>query len=60
MVVYNGTSRYNAPKNLWDLFTMPDLAKQLLAGDYQLIDLQSMPDADIKKKQTLESVLKVI
>ena len=49
----NGTKKYNSPRNLWDLFTMPEQAKKLMTEDYKLVDLQSMPDDEIKKKQHL-------
>jgi predicted transposase/invertase (TIGR01784 family) len=53
MVLYNGSKAYKAPRNLWELFTDPQLAKQLMGGDYALVDLQAMADDDIIKKQHL-------
>lgn len=53
MVFYNGSKRYTAPKNIWELFTDPTRARELMSNDYQLIDLQSMSDDEIKKKQHL-------
>lgn len=53
LVFYNGSKKYDAPKNLWDLFTEPSIVKRLMTEDYQLIDLQSMSENDIKKKQHL-------
>ena len=53
LLMYNGTKKYNSPRNLWDLFTIPQQAKKLMTEDYKLIDLQSMPDDEIKKKQHL-------
>jgi predicted transposase/invertase (TIGR01784 family) len=47
IVLYNGSKKYNAPRNLWELFTDPAMSKKLLAGDYRLIDLQAMSDDDI-------------
>jgi len=47
LVLYNGSRKYNAPKNLWQLFTDPAMARKLLADDYHLIDLQAMSDEDI-------------
>jgi predicted transposase/invertase (TIGR01784 family) len=47
LVLYNGSRKYNAPKNLWQLFTDPAMARKLLADDYRLIDLQAMSDDDI-------------
>jgi predicted transposase/invertase (TIGR01784 family) len=56
LLVYNGTKKYNSPRNLWDLFTLPEQAKKLMTEDYKLIDLQSMSDDEIKKKQHLGMV----
>jgi len=53
LVFYNGTKKYNAPLNLWELFQYPVMAKKLMTEDYRLIDLQSMSDDDIKKKDHL-------
>jgi len=53
LVVYHGTRPFNAPRNLWELFVEPDLAKEFMGGDYQLVDLYSMPDDAIKQKKHL-------
>lgn len=53
IVFYNGTKKYTAPRNLWDLYTDPKLAKECMANDYQLIDLASMADDTIKQKRHL-------
>ena len=53
LLVYNGTKKYDSPRNLWDLFIAPKQARKLMTEDYRLIDLQSMPDDEIKKKQHL-------
>lgn len=53
LLFYNGTAKYNAPMNLWDLFTIPEQAKKLMSDNYKLIDLQSISDDEIKKKQHL-------
>ncbi|KJV62793.1 Rpn family recombination-promoting nuclease/putative transposase [Rickettsia amblyommatis] len=42
LVIYNGKEIYNAPRNLWSLFTDSVMAKKLMAEDYQLVDLQAM------------------
>lgn len=52
-VFYNGEKKYNAPRNLWDLFENPTLAEDVMSSDYQLIDLQSMTDAEIQQNQHL-------
>jgi predicted transposase/invertase (TIGR01784 family) len=53
IVIYNGKNPYSAAKNLWQLFDNQVLAKKLLTEDYQLIDLQSMPDDEIVKQKNL-------
>jgi predicted transposase/invertase (TIGR01784 family) len=53
IVFYNGSKRYTAPRTLWELYADPKLAKQCMGNDYQLIDLSSMADDDIKHKQHL-------
>ncbi|MGV2432566.1 MAG UNVERIFIED_CONTAM: Rpn family recombination-promoting nuclease/putative transposase [Rickettsiaceae bacterium] len=52
-VVYAGKKKYNAPRSLWELFDHPKLAKEIITADYNLIDLQIMPDDEIKKQQHL-------
>jgi len=51
IVFYNGKTKYNSARNLWDLFTSPDLAKEILTSDYKLIDLQNTSDDEIKQKK---------
>jgi predicted transposase/invertase (TIGR01784 family) len=51
LVVYSGTAKYTAPRNLWALFEYPELAKKLLAEDHGLVDLQAMPDDEIARKK---------
>jgi len=53
IVFYNGHRKYTAPRNLWELYTDPMLAKEYMAGDYQLVDLTVMADDAIKQKQHL-------
>ncbi|CAM79696.1 Rpn family recombination-promoting nuclease/putative transposase [Orientia tsutsugamushi] len=63
LVIYNGKEVYNAPRNLWDLFTDSMIAKQLMTSDYQLVDLQSMSNDEIIRKKhigMLEYMLKHI
>lgn len=63
LVIYNGKQVYNAPRNLWDLFTNSVMAKKLMMEDYQLVDLQAMSDNEIVKKKhigMLEYILKHI
>ncbi|ROT47355.1 Rpn family recombination-promoting nuclease/putative transposase [Candidatus Cardinium hertigii] len=63
LLIYHGAKTYNAPRNLWQLFSHPEHAKKLMTEDYQLIDLQSMPEDEILKKKQLgmfEYMLKYI
>ncbi len=63
LVIYNGKEVYNAPRNLWNLFTDAVIAKQLMTEDYQLVDLRSMSDDEIIQKNhigMLEYMLKHI
>ena len=63
VVVYAGTAKYTAPRNLWALFEHPELAKKILTEDHALVDLQSMSDSEIAKKKHIalfEYVLKHI
>jgi len=57
LVLYNGKKKYTAPKNLWELFNNPVLAKKAMGEDYQLIDLQSMSDDEIDYEKHLSFVL---
>lgn len=62
-VIYAGKNKYNAPRNLWQLFALPEHAKKLFTENYELIDLESMSDDQITRKKHLglfEYVLKHI
>ena len=50
LVLYNGTKRYDVPRNLWDLFSNKILAKQFWTEDYQLINVHDIPDEELKKR----------
>jgi predicted transposase/invertase (TIGR01784 family) len=49
-IIYNGKKKYNVPRNIWDLFNNPDLAKKLWTDDYSLINVHEIPDAELKEK----------
>jgi predicted transposase/invertase (TIGR01784 family) len=51
LVIYAGTAKYKAPRNLWSLFEYPDLAKKILTEDHALVDLQAMSDDEIAQKK---------
>jgi len=60
MVLYNGQKKYTAPRNIWQLFDNPDLAKKAMSEDYHLIDLQAMSDKDIDYEKHLSFLLYVM
>ena len=53
IVLYHGNRPFNVPRNLWELFSEPSLAKEFMGGDYQLVNLYAMSDDEIKKKAHL-------
>ena len=57
LVIYNGKKKYDAPLNIWQLFTHPEIAKKALSSDYKLIDLQAMSDDDINYEKHLSFLL---
>jgi predicted transposase/invertase (TIGR01784 family) len=48
-VIYNGTKAYDAPRNIWDLFSNKKLARTIWTDDYQLINVHEIPDTELKK-----------
>ena len=61
MVVYSGQETWNAPSDIFSLFVDPDLAKSWLVQPWQLLNLQTIPDDDMRKRQwcgVLEFALK--
>ena len=57
LLIYHGNRKYNAPRNLWELFADPAMARKLLTGDYHLIDLQAMADDKINYSKHLSIIL---
>ncbi|MCC8406638.1 MAG: Rpn family recombination-promoting nuclease/putative transposase [Rickettsia endosymbiont of Sceptobius lativentris] len=49
LVFYNGTQKYNAPRNLWKLFENSELVKATWTNDYQLINVHEIPDEQLKE-----------
>ena len=47
LVIYNGKAKCKAPKNIFDLFAYPGIARKAIIEDYNLIDLQAMDDDSI-------------
>ena len=44
MVFYNGKRKYNAEKNLWNLFEDSVLAKEFWAEDHKVLNVHDIPD----------------
>lgn len=57
LVIYNGKAQYKAPKNVFDLFSYPDIARKAITEDYNLIDLQAMDDQAIDYGKHLSFLL---
>ncbi|MDN3030072.1 MAG: Rpn family recombination-promoting nuclease/putative transposase [Candidatus Tisiphia sp.] len=50
LILYNGKKKYNAPLNIWNLFSHPDLARGFWTNDCQFINVHDIPDEELKKK----------
>ena len=50
LVIYNGKQKYNVPTSFWELFQNPEIAKEVMAGDYKLVDLTCVPDETFQKQ----------
>ncbi|XVN41586.1 MAG: Rpn family recombination-promoting nuclease/putative transposase [Rickettsia endosymbiont of Argas persicus] len=50
LIFYNGGEKYNAPRNLWELFEHSELVKTAWTNDYQLINVHDIPDEELKEK----------
>jgi hypothetical protein len=50
LVFYNGTQTHNAPLNFHELFTHPDIARNILRNEYHLIDASKIDDEELKEK----------
>ncbi|MCC8419343.1 MAG: Rpn family recombination-promoting nuclease/putative transposase [Rickettsia endosymbiont of Glossina mortisans submortisans] len=53
IVVYANDKPYNAPRNFWELFEDSKTAKELMGGEYLLVDLQKQSDDEIEQKKHL-------
>lgn len=57
-IYYTGARKYNYSTNLFDLFGKhKELVRNILLKPYQLIDLTTIPDADLKKGLLRYSIL---
>ena len=57
LVIYNGKAKYKAPKNIFELFSYPDIARKTITEDYNLIDLHAMDDQAIDYEKHLSFLL---
>ena len=53
IVVYANDKPYNAPRSFWELFEDGKAAKELMGGEYLLVDLQKQSDNEIEQKKHL-------
>ncbi|WP_342224786.1 Rpn family recombination-promoting nuclease/putative transposase [Rickettsia endosymbiont of Urophora cardui] len=53
VVVYANDKPYNAPRSFWELFEDSKTAKELMGGEYLLVDLQQQSDNEIEQKKHL-------
>ncbi|MCA0254369.1 MAG: Rpn family recombination-promoting nuclease/putative transposase [Proteobacteria bacterium] len=60
MIIYNGKKKYDAPRNIYDLFVYPELAKKALSEDHKIIDLQAMSEDTIDYQKHLSFLLYVM
>lgn len=57
IVIYNGKKKYSAPRNIFELFTYPDIARKTVEEDYRLIDLQAISDNEMDYEKHLSFLL---
>ena len=50
LIFFNGTGDYNASRNLWDLFEDNLLAKEIWTNDYQIVNVNDIPDEQLKQR----------
>ena len=50
LIFYNGREKYNAPRNLWELFENSELVKTAWTNEYQLINIHDIPDEKLKER----------
>ena len=53
IVVYANDKPYNAPRSFWELLEDSKTAKELIGGEYLLVDLQKQSDDEIEQKKHL-------
>ena len=60
MVLYNGKKAYSAPRNIFELFSHPEIARKSITEDYRLVDLQATLDDNIDYDRHLSFLLYVM
>ncbi|HJD66841.1 MAG TPA: Rpn family recombination-promoting nuclease/putative transposase [Rickettsia endosymbiont of Bembidion nr. Transversale] len=50
LVFYNGTKKYNAPRNLWDLCQHKELMQDIWTKDHKVVNVHDISDEELKKK----------
>ncbi len=50
LVFYNGTKKYNAPRNIWDLCQHKELMQDIWTKDHQVVNVHDIPDDELKQK----------
>ncbi|BFD46787.1 MAG: Rpn family recombination-promoting nuclease/putative transposase [Rickettsia endosymbiont of Sergentomyia squamirostris] len=50
VIFFNGAGDYNAPRNLWELFEDNLLAKEIWTNDYQIVNVNDIPDEQLKQR----------
>ena len=49
LILYQGQALWNHTTNFFELFVEPNLAKQILTNDFQLVDIHRIPDSEFGK-----------
>ena len=49
LILYQGQALWNHTTNFFELFIEPDLTKQILTNDLQLVDIHRIPDSEFGK-----------
>ncbi|MHC0448648.1 MAG: Rpn family recombination-promoting nuclease/putative transposase [Candidatus Lariskella arthropodorum] len=50
IVLYTGTCAYRVANNFFDLFHSPEFARELLTGEFKVVELNKISDDDLKKR----------
>jgi predicted transposase/invertase (TIGR01784 family) len=49
LILYKSKPKWNYTTNFFELFVEPELAKQILTNDFQLVDIHRIPDEEFDK-----------